>query len=253
MSLPPHALPSKPLSFVDFEAVRTLLWVNKDAKEAFKQLPINPLEVDVHHYPTAIRHLVVDLTAEIFLQRNDVTRALLLFKKYERHEDVMLCLVAKKSYKEAEAYWQTHGKRLPNENHAWAETLVATVKGNLTFWPTFLQLRNRLESDVYRFGQLKAYDALDNLLAYVVSFAMLNPEVYKLAGRALMFNGFQVQARPLLEQAIRNNPIDAESYFHMAQFYISNRLPHRACLLLRQVLLMNPTYTPAHALLKNLG
>jgi tetratricopeptide (TPR) repeat protein len=252
MSLPTRALPAKPLKFADFDAVRHALWVEKDTKEAFKQLPLNPLEVDVHHYPTAIRNLMMDLTAEIFFQRNDLTRAVLLFKKYQRHEDVVLCLVAKKAYAEAETYWKQHGITMPDGSHTWAETLMATAKGSLTFWPTFLQLRNRLESDVYRFGQLKAYDALDNVLAYVVSFAMLNPEVYKLAGRALMFNGFQVQARPLLEQAIRNNPLDAESYFHMAQFYLTNRLPERAHLLLRQVLLMNPTYSPAEALLKGM-
>jgi tetratricopeptide (TPR) repeat protein len=244
MNATAHAAPQFPLAFKDFQPAREALWIEKNPNTALQRLPINPLEQPVGSYSPPIQNLAIDLCGEIFMQRGDLARALLLFKKYARHEEVVICLVAQKKYAEAAAYCRS----IPSEGsqyHPWRLTLMSTAQGNLNFWPSYLQLRNRLESDVHRLCQIKALDALDNLLAYVISFGLLNPEVFKLAGRTLMFNGFHVQAKRLLEQAIVTNPLDTEAYFHIAEFYKLGRKYPQARLMLKQVLLMNATYTPA--------
>lgn len=145
-------------------------------------------------------------------------------------------------------YWWNRLQAV-RENH-WAFTLYGLATRQLQSWPTFLQIRNHIESDVAYLVQANQLQMLDNLLSYTDFLAQLNPESYKLIGRALFHSGLRQQAGPLLMRGQKVYPQDPEVYYHLAQFHCANEDFAVARLMLNQALLINPHYVPARDLLQ---
>lgn len=230
------------LNWPDFDAARHALWVAQDPKRALKLLPASPLHQDISAMEAPLQRLCVDLAAEAYLQLGDAHRARIIFEKFEHWEGATFCSIALQDY---EAGYATLCKHAESSHALWVQVLYYGCLGQLSTWPTFLNLRNRLESDVARLYQLEGFTQLDNLLSYLNSFSQINPEVFKYTARCLMYLGLNVQAQPLFQRAIGLSPIDAEGYFHLAELQLATQENQHALLLLKQVKQMAPFYTPA--------
>jgi tetratricopeptide (TPR) repeat protein len=237
------------LDWQDLHDARTALWLEENPRKALELLPLNPLKEDLSTLPVGMRNLVLDLAITAHIELKQLENASFLLQTHKRWEQLVLLQIAMRRMEQAS---QTL-KNLPTKSASyWAEHLLAISKNQLMHWPTFLQLRNRLESDIRTFFSLNAFDAIDQLVGYLNSFSQLNPEVFKLVGRCFVYCGLYPQAYHLLQHSCKLNPVDAESYFHLGELYLRTAQKEKSRLMLTQALMMNPACEPAKVLLSQI-
>lgn len=146
-------------------------------------------------------------------------------------------------------YWQQAALKRPRH---WGLYLLGFVTRQPYGVPPFLHIRNHLEADLMMLCDAGRYTLIDGVLNYLPFLSQINPEAYKLAGRALMNKGHTVQAKQLLELGQSTMPQDLEVYFNLAQCLVQCQNKPRAILMLKQALLMNANYQPAQKLLQEL-
>jgi len=160
------------------------------------------------------------------------------------------CLMLQGQLNSVQPYW---GKSLLERNNHWCVSLYGLLTKQLATYPTLFQIRNHIESDIANLIAAKQGVYLDNLLSYVDFLTQINLETPKFAGRALMHAGHLPQARDFLVRAQKALPNDPEIYFHLGQYSIALDHATEARLMLKQCLLISPTYRPAKELLGKLA
>jgi tetratricopeptide (TPR) repeat protein len=134
----------------------------------------------------------------------------------------------------------------------WGLYLLAMSQRSLNYAPSFMQIRNFIETDISNLLRAKCWAYLENITCYFDYLAQINPEVYKLSGRSFLNEGKMIVAHKLLSQAQHYLPQDPEIYYHLGQYYEACQSPTEAVLMLKQAVMMNPTYGPAKELLEKL-
>ena len=228
---------------------RQALFIQKDAQQALKLLPLNPFLVDVSHQSIAIQNALIDVASQAYLQTGQLKEATLLWKRYNRFEQASLGFICMRQYQLAREMIEA---LTPKRQAYWGEVVFRTCSNQLDVWPSFLHLRNRLEGDLMMMFRFKALDCMEQMMGYLNSFSLLNPEVFKLVGRLFTYSGLLQQAYFLLQRSLEKNPMDPENYFHLAQLYLEMKQRNKAKLMLRQALAINPDYTPVQDLLASL-
>jgi len=228
---------------------RQALFIQKDAHQALKLLPLNPLLVDLSHQSIPIQNALIDLASQAFLETGQLKEATLLWKRYNRFEQASLGFICMRQYPQAQ---EMLDGLTPKRQAYWAEVVFRTCSNQLDVWPSFLHLRNRLEGDLMMMFRFKALDCMEHMMGYLNSFSLLNPEVFKLMGRVFTYSGLLQQAYFLLQRSLEKNPLDPENYFHLAQLYLEMQQRNKAKLMLRQALAINADYTPVRDLLASL-
>lgn len=137
------------------------------------------------------------------------------------------------------------------QNH-WCVSLYGLISGQLRTVPTIFQVRNHMESDIANLIAANRTDYLENYLNYVDFLIQINLEAPKFAGRALMNAGWLDRAGKYLLQGQKALPNDPEIYFHLGQYSVALNHLKEARLMLKQCLLISPTYRPASDLLETL-
>lgn len=159
------------------------------------------------------------------------------------------CVMLQGQINSIQPYW---GKTLSERNNHWCVSLYGLLTKQLSTYPTLFQIRNHIESDIANLVAAKQGVYLDNLLSYVDFLTQINLETPKFAGRALMHAGYYQQARGFLVKGQKALPNDPEIYFHLGQYSIALEHHTEARLMLKQCLLISPTYRPARELLGKL-
>ncbi len=247
MSQQIEALPQ--LTWHDLQEARTALWLEGNPAKALKSLPVNPLKQDVTTLPVALKNVVLDVAITAHIELKQFENACFLMQTHQRWEPLILLQIG---MRRVDVALQTLQHLPPKSSPYWGEHLLSISQNQLQLWPSFLQLRNRLESDIRTLFRMNALDAIDQLVGYLNSFSQLNPEVFKLVGRCFVYCELYPQAYHLLQHACRLNPLDAESYFHLGELYMRTSQKQKARIMFRQALMMNATYEPARMLLKKL-
>lgn len=155
------------------------------------------------------------------------------------------------AWSRVQPYWQQVLERHPGH---WCLTLLGLVQGNLQTVPTMLQLRTHLEVDIANLIRGRQPQMLMNLLGQLHLLAESNAEVFKFAGRALLHNPPLLdrqteQAGALLNYGQQLLPVDAEVYYHLAEWRLAMNQAEAAKPVLKQCLLMNAAYVPARDML----
>ncbi|XVJ52247.1 MAG: tetratricopeptide repeat protein [Vampirovibrio sp.] len=239
-----------PLTWDSLTPSRQALWIEKNPKKALSLLPLNPLHASTSHIDPPLLNALVDLCATAYLDAQELQHATRLLHQYKRWEQAALGYLCQRQYLKAKEALQN----LPKCSQiSWADIVYRAASNQLDVWPSFLHLRNRLEGDLFLMYRFQAIDCMEQLMAYLGSFAQLNPEVYKLVGRTFMYSGLLTQAYNLFQRSVQMNPMDTENYYHLGQLYIETRQTKHARLMFQQVLAMNPDYTPASDLLQTLA
>jgi tetratricopeptide (TPR) repeat protein len=232
---------------------RKLLWVERQlhqAATALKTLLKEAFTVKGDDYGLAtVRQLIVDTYSEALLQQGDLKALATLAATHKQPYWQGYASFLQGRMGLAHKQWCHSSHLSTKETPSWEETVLAMAQLTLTYWPHYLHLRNRLEqtvTDLYRTQQL---EPLDRVLSYLDSFAQVNGEVYKLAGRALLYQGEWGVSLQLLHKAVQQQPFDAETYYHLGEWYVANRQWESATRCLRQTLFIYPDYLPAQWLL----
>jgi tetratricopeptide (TPR) repeat protein len=191
-------------------------------------------------------HELMGLILRSQLKFNDALR---IYEGVNDFYQAGYCLMLQGQLHNVQQYW---GKSLLERNNHWCVSLYGLLTRQLATYPTLFQIRNHIESDIANLIAARQGVYLDNLLSYVDFLTQINLESPKFAGRALMHAGHLQQARSFLVKGQKALPNDPEIYFHLGQYSIALEHHKEARLMLKQCLLISPTYRPAKELLNQL-
>lgn len=136
----------------------------------------------------------------------------------------------------------------------WGKCIIEILEGKemVKNIPSFLQIRNYLESDISYFLQADKNDYAENLITCDEFFASINPEAYKFIGRALMNNGYPNLAANYYLKSQELIPQDPEIYFHLAQYSYQLNDIQNVKEMIYKCLELNRNFVPAQLLLEKL-
>lgn len=226
---------------------RWALFRDQAPQHAYEQL--NALLADKALAPPA-RHAASDLAGFALIALKDYAEAARMFESIGNHYLAGYAHLLRGDLYAVHNHWR---KVLALRENHWAVTLYGLVTRQLNTYPTFLQIRNHVETDVAFLIAAGQLNYLENYLGYLEFLGQLNLEAFKLVGRALMYAGWQQRAGPILMQGQKACPHDPEVYYHLAQYSLLQNAPADARLLLKQCLMINAHYTPASELLAQVG
>ena len=175
-----------------------------------------------------------------------------VYEKINDHYQAGYCALLRADLQRVQKHWSMVITRQPNH---WCLTLYGMIVRQLQVCPSLLQIRHYLEGDITNLIVAEQFDYLESILAHVEFLSQLNLESPKFAGRALMNAGSQWWDRssPFLMQGQKILPHDPEIYYHMGQLSAFQSYFPEARLMLKQCLLISPTYQPANELLQEIS
>lgn len=229
----------------DLQPARDLFFKEKNALAAETALwPLMSSSGDLQG-----RRAAYELMGLILRSQGKYRDAAHLYEKiHDRYQQGYCALLEGDVPKVQKAWSQLLGER---QNH-WCVTLYGMVTQQLRTYPTLFQIRNHIESDICNLINAKQDVYLENLLSHIDFLTQINLESPKFAGRALMHMGWFNQAGAFLIQGQKALPNDPEIYFHLGQYSVTLRHWKEARLMLKQCLLISPSYRPADELLQQI-
>ncbi|WP_373532139.1 hypothetical protein [Vampirovibrio sp.] len=192
---------------------------------------------------------VYELMGIILRAQSQYSEAAKLYQQLGDHYQVGYCAMLQGKTQPMQQAW---GKMLAVRQNHWCIALYGLIHRQLRSYPTIFQIRNHMESDLANLIAAQQTDYLESFLSHVDLLTQINLETPKFAGRALMNAGWLNRAGKYLLQGQKTLPNDPEIYFHLGQY--SAALDHikEARLMLKQCLMISPTYRPASELLASL-
>ncbi|MEB3287100.1 MAG: hypothetical protein VKJ04_06315 [Vampirovibrionales bacterium] len=157
------------------------------------------------------------------------------------------------------------GQVLQKRSAHWCQTLYGLATYQLNSYASMLQIRNNLEGDVGNFLLASRWDYLQNVIFYTDILTQMNLESPKFIGRGIL-NYLLAQSKTpellkspliahtesLLLKGQKVLPNDPEIYYHLGQFRHLSGDDAEARLMLKQCLLISPSYTPVKDLMSQL-
>lgn len=217
----------------------------------FKQNdPLNAEEALQPHMDTPKspeeKRAVYELMGLILRSQKKFSHAARLYEKNQDYYQAGYCALLQGDLTQVQQQWS---KLLVARQNHWCVHLYGMITQQLRTYPTLFQIRNHIESDIANLIAAGRVDYLENLLSYVEFLTQLNLETPKFAGRSLMHSGWLNRAGAFLIKGQKSLPNDPEIYFHLGQYSIALQHYTEASLMLKQCLLISPTYRPASELL----
>lgn len=230
-----HIKPARDLFFVERNAPAA-----ETSLKHFLSTPESPEEMQA----------VQELMAWILRAQNKFEEAYRLYLTLEDDYQAGYCAMLQGDLQKVQMHW---GKILSKKPTHWCVSLYGMITGQLRTYPTLFQIRNHMESDIANFITANQLGYLENMLTHVDLLTQLNLEAPKFAGRALLNAGWVERAGPFLLKGQKSLPNDPEIYFHLGQYSVAMDHAKEARMMLKQCLLISPTYLPAKELLNQIG
>jgi tetratricopeptide (TPR) repeat protein len=190
-----------------------------------------------------------ELQGQAYLQLSQYQEASEVFQRADNLYLQGYALLLKGEHDAAYAIWQPLLEKRPNH---WCGCLQGMATFQLKQFPTFLQIRNFLESDIVALFEAGQLSVLKNILAHTDFMADIHYEAPKYVGRAFLNVGEYPKAQLYLLKAQKLLPNDPEAYFHLAQLYVKQGDVERARLMLNQCLLISPAFYPGLTLMREI-
>lgn len=134
----------------------------------------------------------------------------------------------------------------------WGLVMIEFIKGCVSRYPTYFQLRNFLEIDLDILITYCKGDYVEKIVRYADFMYTINPEVHKFIGRVFLNNGLKAQALFFLKRAKDNFYQDPELHYILAEIYYSENDIANCKKALNTCLEILPNYAPADVMLKKL-
>ena len=135
----------------------------------------------------------------------------------------------------------------------WGLVILDSIKGTVSRYPTYFELRNFLEIDINLLIMYCKGDYVEKIVRYADFMFTINPEVYKFIGRVFLNNEMKIQAMFFLKRAKDRFFQDPELHYIMAEVYYKDRDYDICKKALNTCLEVLPDYAPAVALLKKIS
>lgn len=140
-----------------------------------------------------------------------------------------------------------------NPRAHWALRMIQFIEGYVTFLPSYFEIRNFLEIDIYLLLKAKKLNWVENIINGDDLFFSVNSESYKFIARVLMYNNYAEVAKIYLDKGIENSYGDPEIHIILADYYLSKNDKEKAIKSLTNCLRILPEYYPAKKKLKELN
>lgn len=131
----------------------------------------------------------------------------------------------------------------------WGLIMLDFIKGRISNYPTYFELRNFLEIDLNLLIMYCKGDYVEKIVRYADFMFTINPEVYKFIGRVFLNNDMKIQAMFFLKRAKDRFYQDPELHYIMAEIYYKDNDINLSKHALETCLNVLPEYAPAKRLL----
>lgn len=135
----------------------------------------------------------------------------------------------------------------------WGMVMLEFIKGCVSHYPTYFELRNFLEIDLNILITYCKGDYVEKIVRYADFMFTINPEVYKFIGRVFLNNDLKPQALFFLNRARDNFYQDPELHYIFAQIFKEENNIAQCRKALLTCLEILPGYAPAEILLKEIS
>src|SRR5574344_2200264 len=121
------------------------------------------------------------------------------FKKHNCYLELGYFYLINDSFGNAKKYF----KKIADVNIRahWASFLVELIEGNISYYPTYFELRNFLEIDLDFLIKHFKGDYVEKIVNYSDFLSSINSEVNKFIGRVFFINGMEKFAKIYFERA----------------------------------------------------
>lgn len=134
----------------------------------------------------------------------------------------------------------------------WGLVMLDFIKGTVSAYPTYFELRNFLEIDLNILITYYKGDYVEKIVRYADFMYTINPEVHKFIGRVFLKNDMKTQAMFFLKRAKDYFYHDPELHYILAEVYFEDGDFELAKKSLETCLEILPEYAPAATLLKQI-
>lgn len=173
------------------------------------------------------------------------------FKKHGYYVESAYCNIILDKLKEAK---QDFEKAAEYDCRAhWGILLLQMIEGNISFRPSYFEVRNFLEIDLNILITYCKGDYVEKIIRYADFLAFYNAESYKFIGRVLWANNFIPQAMFFFDIAKDKLYNDPELHYLLAYIFHSQNEIEKCQYELNTCLNILPLYAPAKNLLSRLA
>ncbi|MCI1273434.1 MAG: hypothetical protein LKG27_03260 [Clostridiaceae bacterium] len=134
----------------------------------------------------------------------------------------------------------------------WAKFLIELIENNISYYPSYFELRNFLEIDLDILIKHFKGEYVEKIVNYSDFMSSINPEVNKFIGRVFINNNFKEYGMIYFKRAKNTFYNDPELHFLLAQEYDTEGKLDYAINSAETCLKVLPKYYPAEHLLVEL-
>ncbi len=185
----------------------------------------------------------------ILLENREYLKAAQVFREIDEKYHAGYCELLAGNEEKAGELWYSASDSGPCE---WGKCLLDFIKLKKGRTPTFLQIRNHLETDIGYFIQADRIKYAENLVQNDDVFISVNLESYKLIGRTLLNLGFLNMARKYLLKSLRLLPEEAETLYFLGRYNYLIGAYSESKKVIERCLESNRDYAPAKSLLNKI-
>ena len=127
----------------------------------------------------------------------------------------------------------------------WGVTLVSILKGFMTRYPTYFEIRNFLEIDLDFLLKNNKINYVEQCLGALEVLSAINQETYKFAARVMLENNLYSAALKYMDKSKQIYFKDPELHFMYAKYYMDKKRYEDAYFYVNECLKLLPTYYPA--------
>lgn len=185
----------------------------------------------------------------IYLQKGDYQKAYDVYDEYGMDYQKGFCALLMGDYELARDIWY---KSPDSPATSWGKVLLGILQARIDGIPSFLQVRNYMESTLYYFFESNQIEYAERLISAKEFFADCNIEAYKYIGRTLMNQEkYMDLAQDYLEMAAKVLPQDYEAYYLLGRLHLSLNDKVQAKRCLEQALRINEYHVPTKNILED--
>ena len=184
-----------------------------------------------------------------YFENKDYIKAASIYHELGEKYQEGYCSLLLKNPDNAEMIWEN----MPiNSTVLWGKILLEFINHDVKLIPTFLQIRNFLESDIGYFIKSDNNQYAEAIINNSELLFKINPETYKFIGRSLMNHGFPNQSVNFLLKSQKVFPQDSEIYYNLGQYCCMTKSYTEAKNMFKRCLELNIYFTPARHMLEQL-
>lgn len=127
----------------------------------------------------------------------------------------------------------------------WGRALISILKGFMTTYPTYFEIRNFLEIDLDFLLKNNKINYVEQCLGALEILSTINQETYKFAARVMLENKLFSAALKYMDKSKQIYYKDPELHFMYAKYYMDLKRYRDAYFYINECLKLLPTYYPA--------